>query len=165
MDLIGVEWRDIPGFEGYYQASIYGQIRSVDRLVKHCKGKNGLRLIKGRMLKPQENKQTKYYTVMLSVNGYPKCFTVHSLVAAAFLGPVPENKVIDHIDGNRQNNIISNLRYVSSKENANNPNTKDNMHSWKTGHNPWNKGKHHTPETIEKIKTTKRKRKDKHTLI
>lgn len=160
MDLSREEWRDIPGFEGYYQANINGQVRSVDRLVQHCKGKNGYRLVKGRILKPQENKQTKYYMVMLSVNGNPKGYTVHSLITAAFLGPIPENKVIDHIDGNRQNNNITNLRYVSSKENANNPNTKGNMHSWKAGHRPWNKGKRHTTETIEKMKAAQIKRKN-----
>lgn len=158
MGLSREEWRDIPGFEGYYQASRYGQIRSIDRLVPHCKGKNGLRLVKGRILKLLENKQTNYYMVMLSINGFRKGFSVHSLVAAAFLGLIPDNKVIDHIDGNRQNNNITNLRYVSSKENANNPNTKGNMHSWKAGHRPWNKGKRHTTETIEKMKAAHRKK-------
>lgn len=133
------EWRDVPGFEGLYKVSNNGQVRSEDRVIPHNCGKWS-RSVKGRILKQVLSKQTNYYTVMLSKNGKPRCHTVHSLVAAAFLEKTDSKQVVDHIDGNRQNNILSNLRYVSSKENANNPNTKDNMNMWETGHTPWNKG-------------------------
>lgn len=139
MDLSREEWRDIPGFEGYYQASNCGNIRSIDRYVPHNCG-NGTRTIKGRILKQQVMVQTQYYCVMLSKDGKAKCHTVHSLIGLAFLKKKNENDVIDHIDGDRQNNVLSNLRYVSHKENTNNPATKQNMHMWKNGHIPWNKG-------------------------
>lgn len=139
MDLSREEWRDIPGFEGYYQASNYGNIRSIDRYVPHNCG-NGVRLIRGRCLKQQVAVQTQYYCVMLSKNGRAKCHTVHSLIALTFLKKKNETDIIDHIDGNRQNNFLDNLRYVSPKENANNPNTKNNMNMWEKGHIPWNKG-------------------------
>lgn len=139
MDLKTEEWRDIPGFEGYYQASNCGKIRSIDRYVPHNCGV-GFRLIRGRILKQQVMTQTQYYSVMLSKDGKAKSHTVHSLIALTFLQKRNETDIIDHIDGNRQNNILTNLRYVSHKENANNPATKQNMHMWEKGHMPWNKG-------------------------
>lgn len=66
-----------------------------------------------------------YKTVTLSNKGYRKHLFIHRLVAAAFI-PNPENKpCIDHIDGDRTNNHVSNLRWVTQLENCNNPITKE----------------------------------------
>lgn len=67
-----------------------------------------------------------YYYVAFYENGKQKKYKVHRLVAEAFLGDIDGNE-IDHIDTNRTNNLVTNLRIVSRKENANNPNTIKNL--------------------------------------
>jgi hypothetical protein len=59
-----------------------------------------------------------YFAVSLSVNQKMKNFTVHSLVAEAFLGPKPEGFIVCHIDDNRINNLVSNLKYGTYSENG-----------------------------------------------
>jgi hypothetical protein len=76
--------------------------------------------ITGIILKPGFNKATGYYYVSLSKNGKSKTFTVHRLVANAFI-PNPENKQqVDHIDNCRINNNINNLRWCTSEQNQSN---------------------------------------------
>lgn len=108
------EWRDVPGYEGYYQVSNLGRVK---RIKPYWTRKCGV--LKG-------GKDRKQYTqVTLSKNGKHTLAKVHRLVAQAFI-PNPENKpMIDHIDGNRGNNSVKNLRWCTMKENANNPITVD----------------------------------------
>ena len=144
------EWRDIKGYEGLYQISNYGRVKSLDRIVRHGKG-NYCRVIKSRILK-NNIENNGYYCVVLSKNGKTKTYTVHNLVAFTFL-PNPNNlPCVDHKDGNKLNNIVwinkdgsidlikTNLKWCTYKENANNPNTVLHMHSWEKGHIPWNVG-------------------------
>ena len=107
------EWRDIPGYEGRYQASSLGRIRSVDRRVPCCHG--ATRLMKGRVLKPAANKYNPHLFVVLGHGeaGSP----VHRLVAASFLGPCPDGQEVRHLDGNAQNNRVDNLAYGTRTEN------------------------------------------------
>ncbi len=105
------EWRDIPGHPGY-QASRLGQIRSVERVVRDRNGRQ-LRQ-KGKLLLPWRNS-----------SGYPsvstadrRTCTVHSLVAAAFIGPRPAGMEINHIDGDIRNACVENLEYVTAKQNS-----------------------------------------------
>lgn len=78
----------------------------------------------GKLLKPSVNK-LGYFIVVLRVNGKPKTHYVHRLVAEAFI-PNPEKKpCIDHINTDRTDNRVENLRWVSHKENSNNPLTKE----------------------------------------
>lgn len=105
-------WRDIADFEGLYQVSNFGRVRSLDRVVKH--GSSQMRL-KGRVLSPRV--PTPYLGVILSKNGkaYPK--RIHRLVAQEFV-PNPDNlPAVDHIDGDKTNNAASNLRWCSQKQN------------------------------------------------
>ena len=99
-------WKDIPGYDGIYQASELGNIRS-------------LRFRKIRILKPGITNKG-YYIVKLFKNGKPKGFGVHALVAMSFLEHAPDryNKIIDHIDSNPANNCIENLRVITSRENC-----------------------------------------------
>lgn len=116
-ELANEEWRDIVGYEGLYQVSNIGRIRGLPITTKF-----GARHKKHpyRFLTPVVSKRG-YYVVGLSKNGITKTFTLHRLIAQAFI-PNPENKPhIDHIDTNRLNNNLSNLRWVTSKENSNNP--------------------------------------------
>lgn len=105
-----IEWKTIKGYEGLYEVSNDGRVRR-------------LRFINGRhnFEKIKESKQTLntwgYMTVNLCKNGKSNTKRVHRLVAEAFLGE--SNLQIDHIDGNKQNNNLSNLEYVTPKENTN----------------------------------------------
>lgn len=107
------EWRDIPGYEGKYQASSLGRIRSLDRRVPCAHG--ATRTMKGRVLRPAGQKRDPHLFVVLGhkAHGSP----VHSLVAAAFLGPRPAGQEVRHLDGNPQNNRVDNLAYGTRTEN------------------------------------------------
>jgi hypothetical protein len=107
-------WKDIQGYEGLYQVSNYGNVKSLareinrgnlpnrfqkEKLLKKCAGSNG------------------YYVINLFKNKKSKTFTVHSLVALSFIGERTDID-INHIDGNKLNNTLSNLEYVSRRENT-----------------------------------------------
>jgi hypothetical protein len=98
------EFRDIPGYEGYYQVSNKGSVLSFHGKQKQLK---------------QTKSTAGYYYVTLSVNNNPKKIHIHQLVAMAFLGHTicGLEKVIDHIDFNKTNNDLSNLRIVTFREN------------------------------------------------
>lgn len=107
-------WKDIPGYEGRYQASTEGRIRSVDQ-IREVKTKNGRTFSKffaGRVLTPWRS--SGYFYVDL---GHHDRHTVHSLIALTFLGPCPQGFDVCHEDGVRTNNLVSNLRYGSHAEN------------------------------------------------
>lgn len=101
-------WKDIEGYEGLYQVSNLGR-------VKRLKGKY---MSKERILKPCEN-NTGYLQVHLCKNSKSKFYKVHRLVALAFIQN-PENKQqVNHIDETKLNNVVSNLEWVTAKENNN----------------------------------------------
>lgn len=109
-----LEWRDIPGYEGAYQATKTGRIRSLTRSVR-CRS-NGTITRPGRELLQTVN-LNGYATVPLSVEGKSKICSVHRLVALTYL-PNPENKPqVNHIDGNKLNNDVTNLEWVTQSEN------------------------------------------------
>lgn len=110
-------WKDIKGYEGLYQVSNYGRIKSLERYIEW---KNGIRLVREKILKPTEN-ENKYLRINLSKNDKPKTIKVHRLVAEAFI-PNSENKpCIDHINTIRTDNRVENLRWVTYSENNLNP--------------------------------------------
>lgn len=97
------EWRDVVGYEGLYQVSNLGRVKSFHRGKVH-------------LLKYQLDSQG-YVIVTLCRNGHQKRAKVHILIAQAFI-PNPENKpFINHIDGNKANPHISNLEWVTQSEN------------------------------------------------
>ena len=109
------KWKDIPGFEGKYQASTYGRIRSVDRYVEgHSKnGKPFKRFHKGRVLSPAPT-----HGGYLGVNlGHRPHYTVHSLVALAFHGSRPKGADVRHLNGDQKDNRPTNLAYGTHAEN------------------------------------------------
>ena len=96
--------KDIPRYEGHYQASNYGQIRSIKF------GKHKPRL--------QHNTQNFYKNIRLCKKNIFCTFLVHRLIAQTFI-PNPENKpCVNHIDLNRINNYASNLEWITHKENT-----------------------------------------------
>lgn len=109
------EWRDVPGFEGYYQASNFGKVRSLDRVVTYGNGKKYSK--HGRELRPA-TKKNGYLQVMLNVQGVTTSWTMHKLIAYTFLGPRPPGMQVCHYDGDPQNNHVGNLRYDTPKANS-----------------------------------------------
>lgn len=106
------EWRGVKDYEGLYQISNTGKVKSLYR--------NNERILIGDIIKG-------YLRVELTKNKKIKKFLVHRLVAQAFI-PNPENKpYVNHIDGNKENNNVSNLEWCTQRENIN--------HAWETGLN------------------------------
>lgn len=111
------EWRDVKGWEGLYQVSSMGRVRSIDRMVAHRDGKK--QFYKGAPKKLRLHK-TGYILVFLhrgGKKGENKMYRVHRLVAEAFV-PNPEGKkVVNHKNFNRTDNRAINLEWCTTKEN------------------------------------------------
>lgn len=102
-------WRDVKGFEGLYQVSNLGRVKSLPKKVRNC---NGYFITKERILKPQKN--SKGYLRVQIVKSY---FFVHRMVATAFI-PNAENKpCVNHKDCNPLNNNADNLEWCTHLEN------------------------------------------------
>lgn len=107
-------WRDIEGFEGYYQVSSTGQVRSVDRVV--IDKRQGPRIVKGQLLKPGKSKKG-YPVVALNKNRKRRTATVHRLVAKAFAYNPERKPHVNHESGIKIDNGIWNLSWVTRSEN------------------------------------------------
>jgi hypothetical protein len=95
-------WKDIEGYEGVYQVSNLGRVKS-------------LKFGKEKIFKTHFN-QKGYCLVTFTISiGKSDCFTIHRLVATAFLGK--SDLHVNHINGNKQDNRVENLEYVSNREN------------------------------------------------
>lgn len=116
-------WKDIAGYEGYYQVSNFGRVKSLQRTV--ITGKYSCPVVlKERILTVSKNKHGYGY-VMLASNGTSKSFAVHRLVIKSFILN-PENKPqVNHIDGIKTHNELENLEWATNSENQ--------LHAHKTG--------------------------------
>lgn len=109
-------WKDIKNFEGYYQVSNLGRIKSLERIVK-SRG-NGTMVIKERILRPSLN-GSGYPIVGLSKESESTSYIVHRLVAEAFI-PNPDNlSDVNHINQDKTDNRVDNLNWMSHKDNLN----------------------------------------------
>ena len=110
-------WRDIPEYEGLYQISNYGRVRSLDTII-NCKGAKNIdkHIRYGKILKQSKNPKGYYY-VNLSKDGKVKNTRVHRLVALCFVNNPNNLKLINHIDGNKLNNYYINLEWCDYSHN------------------------------------------------
>ena len=102
------EWLPMVDYEGWYDISDCGRVKRV-RIANNT--------FIGRILKPRPQK-AGYLTIVVHKNSVRGTYLIHRLVAAAFIGPCPEGKEVNHIDGVKTNNRADNLEYVTSSENA-----------------------------------------------
>lgn len=108
-------WKNIPGWEGYYQASNIGRIRSLDRIVYSKEGRKFT--FKGKILKPRRNKRGYFY-LGLHKGGKIKSCTVHRLIALTFI-PNPLNyPQVHHRDDNQVDNNVNNLKWGTISQNS-----------------------------------------------
>ena len=103
-------WRDIKGYEGDYQISSNGRVKSLKFNISTQKYEH--------IMKPQPT-WGGYLRVALRKDGKIRLFAVHRLVAEAFIPNLNNKPVVNHINGNRQDNKLENLEWVTHKENSN----------------------------------------------
>ena len=107
-------WKDIEGYEGLYQVSSFGRVKSLKRF-DSCN-----RLVQERVLKTSKrSKNLEYLQVSLCKNGKIKNFLVHILVAKAFIENPCNYPMVNHKDENPNNNEVSNLEWCTAKYNNN----------------------------------------------
>jgi hypothetical protein len=106
-------WKDVVGYEGVYQVSDLGNVKSLDRIDYAVRKRNG-RLLK---LNPNSN---GYLIVRLYLEGKGNTRLVHKLVAEAFLNHIPcgHKLVVDHIDNDKLNNQLTNLQLINQRQNT-----------------------------------------------
>ena len=108
-------WKDIEGYEGLYQISNLGRVKSLERNKKHSY--NGIAHLKEKILKPLNI--NNYQRVILRKENNPKNKFIHRLVAEAFISNPNNYPYINHKDENPKNNIVSNLEWCTHKYNMN----------------------------------------------
>jgi len=139
-------FKDIPSYEGYYQVSNLGRVKSLERKITHPH--SGYMTIKERILKNRISgrdykKGEGYYQVILYNKSGKKYYGVHVLVAMTFLGHVPSMHkiIVDHIDDNKLNNNIKNLQLITTRHNCsrskNNKTSKYTGVFWDKSKNKW----------------------------
>lgn len=107
--MIKEEWKSIINYEGLYEISNYGNIRSIS---SRWGKRNNPRIV------TQTITSKKYKRITLSKNNHKKTYMVHILVYESFKGKIPSGYEINHIDYNRQNNYLENLEILTHKENV-----------------------------------------------
>lgn len=116
------QWKSIPGFEGFYEISSFGRVRSLERTMKNKHGTSSR--VPAIMLRPDFG-QDGYARVSLHCDGMLRRESVHRLVARQFLDGIHERRQVNHKDGNKQNNRADNLEWVTARENV--------LHAWRMG--------------------------------
>ena len=107
-------WKDITGYEGLYQVSNMGRVRSTNRTIELAGG--GKRTLPGKILRPSVQKG--YRRVTLSEKGIETTFLIHRLVVDTFVGPITDGMEVDHINEDHGDNRAENLRLLSRFDNA-----------------------------------------------
>jgi len=118
-------WKDIDGYDGIYQVSNLGRVKSLERTVNSSCRVGGVRTIKEKIFK--EVTKNRYVYISLSNNGIDKKHYVHRLVATAFIPNLEHRKEVNHKNGIKSDNRIENLEWATPSENQ--------KHSYDTGLN------------------------------
>lgn len=108
-------WKDIKGYEGLYEVSNYGNVKSLERYVNH-EEEGFKKIIRERILKKEI--QNGYERVSLCNNGVSKRFFVHRLVAYSFIENKNNKPFVNHINSTRNDNFVSNLEWCTASENS-----------------------------------------------
>ena len=110
-------WKDIPGYEGLYQVSNLGRVKSLPK--EWTAGKGSLMKHNGKILKMHKDCKG-YYTISFKLNKKSKTYKVHQLVAMAFLNhkPCGMNLVVDHMNDVKTDNRVENLQIITNRENS-----------------------------------------------
>lgn len=108
------EWRPVVGYEGIYEVSNHGQVRSVPRDVKYSDGRT--RSYPSRVIRPATTSKG-YKSLILSYEGVTETKRIHWLVLEAFVGPRPEGMLACHWDDDPANNHVDNLRWDTPSAN------------------------------------------------
>ena len=106
-------WKQIPGYENYYEISHSGKVRSIERKVPFLKR---TRIVKSKIIQSRINNRG-YEEVRLSKNGITSTKFVHIITAKAFVSNPNNKPEVNHMDGNKINNHFSNLEWVTHSEN------------------------------------------------
>jgi len=103
------QWRDVVGYEGWYQVSDLGKVRSVDRVVRGARGEP--KTLTGKVLKPAANSASDHLGVALCKEGNQRTVCIHQLVMAAWIGPRPKGLEVLHGPNGVEDNSVGNLSY------------------------------------------------------
>ena len=117
-DVTPERWLPVVGYEGLYEVSDIGGVRSLDRIEQLTGPRPGLRRRRGRVLRQFRLKTCPYLCVRLSKNGVAVTRTVHTLVLEAFTGPRPGDMECRHLNGKHRDNSVANLAWGTHSENA-----------------------------------------------
>lgn len=117
------EWKTINGYEGLYEVSNMGRVRSLDRKVIYKNGKEHLH--KGRIKSQPNDCKTEYRVAVLSRENKLRAFKISRLVATNFIENKDKLPCVNHIDGNKKNDNILNLEWCTQSRN--------NIHAFDTG--------------------------------
>lgn len=144
-----MEWFDIKGYEGLYQINKNGEVRS---LPHYTKFKNGTAYRKGKLLKIHDNGKG-YLKVDLCKDGKQKRFFIHRLVAGTFIENPNNLPQVNHINGNKKDNRVENLEWVTASTNVNHAVAMGIFHITEDK-NEWKITEENALETLETVITT-----------
>lgn len=134
------EWKDVKGYEDYYQVSDLGRLKSLSRTI--TREPKGTIISKNKILKGGIN-SCGYRTIGLCINNKLKCFPIHQLITIAFLNhkPCGDKLVVNHINTIKTDNRLLNLEIVTTRENANRKHIKSSSEyvgvSWDKFNKKW----------------------------